>query len=171
MYYHNSLDFSQCWFTPGKPHEVRCHGSLTGSKPDVVRYLIASLRWQHPPAVSRSSLIARFMGPKMGPSGADRTQVGPMLAPWILLSVICLSQCIYLSFTLSCSLNLSSLSTSKSTAKIKTVDIIKTEIQTRESMLWCSKKIFSSSHEAVRMAVRCRKNGFAVGAISHTSFW
>ena len=32
------------------------------------------------------SLIARFMGPTWGPSEADRTQVGPMLAPWILLS-------------------------------------------------------------------------------------
>ena len=31
-------------------------------------------------------LMARFMGPTWGPSGADRTQVGPMLAPWILLS-------------------------------------------------------------------------------------
>ena len=32
------------------------------------------------------SLIAKFMGPTWGPSGADRTQVGPMLAPWNLLS-------------------------------------------------------------------------------------
>ena len=32
------------------------------------------------------TLIARFMGPIWGPSGADRTQVGPMLASWILLS-------------------------------------------------------------------------------------
>ena len=32
------------------------------------------------------SLIARFMGPAWGPSGADRTQVDPMLAPWTLLS-------------------------------------------------------------------------------------
>ena len=31
-------------------------------------------------------LIARFMGPTWGPSGADRTQVGPMLASWTLLS-------------------------------------------------------------------------------------
>ena len=31
-------------------------------------------------------LIARFMGPTRGPSGADRTQVGPMLASWTLLS-------------------------------------------------------------------------------------
>ena len=33
-----------------------------------------------------SSLIARLMGPTWGPSGADRTQVGPMLAPWTLKS-------------------------------------------------------------------------------------
>ena len=33
-----------------------------------------------------TSLIARFMGPTWGPSWADRTQVGPMLAPWTLLS-------------------------------------------------------------------------------------
>ena len=34
------------------------------------------------------SLIARFMAPTWGPSGADSTQVGPMLAPWTLLSGI-----------------------------------------------------------------------------------
>ena len=32
------------------------------------------------------TLIARFMGPTWGPSGADRTQVGPMLTLWTLLS-------------------------------------------------------------------------------------
>ena len=32
------------------------------------------------------TLIARFVGPTWGPSGPDRTQVGPMLAPWTLLS-------------------------------------------------------------------------------------
>ena len=32
------------------------------------------------------SLIAWFMGPTWGPSGADRTQVGPMLAPWTVPS-------------------------------------------------------------------------------------
>ena len=31
-------------------------------------------------------LIARFTGPTWAPSGADRTPVGPMLAPWTLLS-------------------------------------------------------------------------------------
>ena len=36
----------------------------------------------------RTSLIVRFMGPTWGPSGADRTQVGPILAPWNVLSGI-----------------------------------------------------------------------------------
>ena len=31
---------------------------------------------------SFTSLTARHMGPTWGPSGADRTQVGPMFAPW-----------------------------------------------------------------------------------------
>ena len=30
--------------------------------------------------------IARFMGPTWGPSGADRSLVGPMLTPWTFLS-------------------------------------------------------------------------------------
>ena len=30
------------------------------------------------------TLIERFMGPTWGPPGANRTQVGPMLAPWTL---------------------------------------------------------------------------------------
>ena len=34
----------------------------------------------------RTSLITRFMEPTWGPSGADRTQVGPMLAPCTLIS-------------------------------------------------------------------------------------
>ena len=37
------------------------------------------------------SLITKFMGPTGGPPGADRTQVGPMLAPWTFLSgVVCM---------------------------------------------------------------------------------
>ena len=32
------------------------------------------------------TLIARFMGPTWGPHGTNRTQAGPMLAPWTLLS-------------------------------------------------------------------------------------
>ena len=45
----------------------------------------------------RTALIARFMGPTWGPFGADRTQVGPMLAPWTLLSG-CLSQWLMLTW-------------------------------------------------------------------------
>ena len=30
--------------------------------------------------------IARFMGPTWGPTGADKTHVSPMLAPWTLIS-------------------------------------------------------------------------------------
>ena len=36
--------------------------------------------------VMETTLIARFMRLPWGPSGADRTQVGPILAPWTLLS-------------------------------------------------------------------------------------
>ena len=36
--------------------------------------------------ITAGPLIARFMWPTWGPSGTDRTQVGPMLAPWTLLS-------------------------------------------------------------------------------------
>ena len=39
------------------------------------------------------SLMTSFMGPTLGPSGADRTQVGPMLAPWILLSGVRSAHC------------------------------------------------------------------------------
>ena len=35
---------------------------------------------------SEATLIARFMGPIWGPAGAERTQMGPMLVPWTLLS-------------------------------------------------------------------------------------
>ena len=43
----------------------------------------------------KASLIARFMGPTWGPSGADRTQVGPMLAPWTLLSGLIFTTALY----------------------------------------------------------------------------
>ena len=41
--------------------------------------------------------IARFMGPTWGPSGADSSQLGPMLTPWTLLSGT--STCIYKLFS------------------------------------------------------------------------
>ena len=35
---------------------------------------------------TKTSLLARFMGPTWGPPGTDRTQSGPMLVAWTLLS-------------------------------------------------------------------------------------
>ena len=43
-------------------------------------YWVTNFRSHLPPQ------LARFMGPTWGPSGAERTQVGPMLAPWTMLS-------------------------------------------------------------------------------------
>ena len=44
-------------------------------------------QWQKSPSwCETASLIARFMRQTWGPSGTDRTQVGPMLAPWTFLS-------------------------------------------------------------------------------------
>ena len=43
--------------------------------------------WKRPLCLSvLATLITRFMETTWGSSGADRTQVGPMLAPWTLLS-------------------------------------------------------------------------------------
>ena len=42
-----------------------------------------------PRSVDGPTLIASLMGPTWGPPGADTTQVGPMLAPWTLLSGYC----------------------------------------------------------------------------------
>ena len=43
-------------------------------------HLVVKFAW------CKQSYRARFMGPTWGPSGAVRSQVGPMLAPWTLLS-------------------------------------------------------------------------------------
>ena len=43
---------------------------------------VEKLLWKH----DMDTQIARFMGPTWDPPGADRTQVGPVLAPWTLLS-------------------------------------------------------------------------------------
>ena len=43
--------------------------------------------------VSSWSQIARFMGPIWGPPGSCRPQMGPMLAPWTLLSGIVFRSC------------------------------------------------------------------------------
>ena len=48
--------------------------------------VISPSRMDLPPTSTVTTLIAMFIGPTWGPSGADRTQVGHMLAPWTWLS-------------------------------------------------------------------------------------
>ena len=43
--------------------------------------------FHHP---DNDSQIAKFMGPTWGPPGSYRPHMGPMLAPWTLLSGLCL---------------------------------------------------------------------------------
>ena len=56
-----------------------CDGGATGTGMFYIPYSNCVI-------VAIKSLIAIFMGPTWGPSGADRTQVGPMLVPWTVLS-------------------------------------------------------------------------------------
>ena len=67
-----------------------CHPAFISG---ICTYKCSDMKWweiliilQPPTAIFIMSQIARFMGPTWGPSGAGRTQVGPMLAPWTLLS-------------------------------------------------------------------------------------
>ena len=92
--------YHQMWNnTYNQCQEQLKHGTLllTNSKIWLSNY-IHSFTWDiisHPflnfgggitKPLMKLALIAGFMRPTWGPSGADRTQVGPMLAPWILLS-------------------------------------------------------------------------------------
>ena len=70
-----------------------------------IRYGISFVSWKSGPCMhvcnvlslwalllGEPTLIARFMGPTWGPSGADRTHVGPIWAPWTLLSGLLLGE-------------------------------------------------------------------------------
>ena len=57
--------------------------SVTGSHGFVMRFPYYLLLVGPKHAITQ---IDRFMGPTWVPSGADRTQMGPMLAPWTFLS-------------------------------------------------------------------------------------
>ena len=68
---------------------IRSHSMhwVTSNPWSVVDLNLTWPTWTFPhPHLYSTTLIARFMGPTWGPYGADRTQVGPMLAPWTLLS-------------------------------------------------------------------------------------
>ena len=64
------------------------------SKPDLFTASLSRLFYMYTIVLSHqlslllfviTYLIARFMGPTWGQHGVDRTQMGPMLAPWTLL--------------------------------------------------------------------------------------
>ena len=65
------------------------------TSPQPVVSILEPLSFCHQPTGSQvvghwlPSLIARFLGPTWGPSGTDRAQVGPMLAPSTLISGNC----------------------------------------------------------------------------------
>ena len=64
-----------------------CHASLIRWDINVRPYwpLQISIHVLYDP-VDMVTQIASFMGPTWGPSGSYRSQIGPMLAPWTLLS-------------------------------------------------------------------------------------
>ena len=66
------------------PTEIEFKSSNQAAIPPVLRLSLGCIHYADGRLIV--TLIARFMGPTWGPSGADRTQVGPMLAPWTLLS-------------------------------------------------------------------------------------
>ena len=99
--YPNYCYFSSNGFPHGFSHSAqwnyRDHASISGRSPRA--------SWHRAPvwfphrssrvhtetlgSYGSESLITRFMGPTWVQSGADRTKVGPMLAPWTLLSGNC----------------------------------------------------------------------------------
>ena len=81
------------WFTEPTPLQVKnCSGinlfcfeavfTNVSLFADHAGYHVIGCKWTQ----SHQPLRATFIGPTWGPSGANRTQVGPMLALWILLS-------------------------------------------------------------------------------------
>ena len=84
------------WTLPYKNHHWRCSASIDWGSTSCAFCDAGSIcdTWWDAWTDSQleaclQSLIASFMGPTWVPSGADRTQLGPMLIPWNLLSGIC----------------------------------------------------------------------------------
>ena len=69
------------WIETGATSVVTWHHRTNRSKLYYEVLTRGPLTWS-----GEASQITRFMGPTWGPHGADRTQVGPMLALWTLLS-------------------------------------------------------------------------------------
>ena len=91
-YYHSISVYSTCYDVfvsrlciPDKitmVQKILQHCSVTyGRESNPYMYTLYTIH-----TTLKLTLIARFMEPTWGPSGANRTQVGLMLAPWTLLS-------------------------------------------------------------------------------------
>ena len=78
VYHHGALYLKSSHYSP----QVSFTGARASKKVAMLWYDELTI-WE---VTMIATLIASFMGPTSGPPGADRTQVGPMLAPWILLS-------------------------------------------------------------------------------------
>ena len=61
-----------------------CEGNHNSLVDSPYKGLVKGIWLDHEHAIT--SQIARFVRPTWGPTGAGRTQLGPMLAPWTLLS-------------------------------------------------------------------------------------
>ena len=86
---HTCHSYRSCWLLPTN----KCfYGNVFYWRMDpFIQYQISMSTYQNVPEMGWSqphalTLIARFMRPTWGPTVADRTHLGPMLAPWSLLS-------------------------------------------------------------------------------------
>ena len=86
MWIDSNVNFANRIYVPPEPvfkaWDRTCLVSV--AQPDKSFAMGLELGVQAPPGVRPQ--IARLMGPTWGQPGDDRTQVGPMLAPWTLLS-------------------------------------------------------------------------------------
>ena len=83
MFTNHWLGFTVTW---GQIHR-KCSRYLTSTNKTCVLWQI--LTWAAVPEIrNAASQIAKFMGPTWGPCGSCWPQMGPMLAPWTLLSGI-----------------------------------------------------------------------------------
>ena len=89
----NILLLSNLWDFPNGSIEISCTIKCCTV---LLPYMLATHR------VPSCAQIATFMGPTWGPPVSCRPQMGPMLAPWTLLSRTCFSSCVMQSLWADC---------------------------------------------------------------------
>ena len=87
-FHHDQKFAARC----GSLHPQTCTVAMYAVTPPVIILALSPNDvLQYPPHRQKFGIIgvpqvAKFMGPKWGPPGSCRPQMGPMLAPWTLLS-------------------------------------------------------------------------------------